>query len=92
MAWNGVHFQTPGAWEVLRLGKNYLLLENRGRPTMEVKWGKIRGRFSAARQMKRLAATSRKAIEPLQTKELPKNWRRPYHLMRPVHLPGPTTI
>lgn len=76
MAWNGVRFQTPGSWEVLRLGKMYLLLESRGRPAMEIKWGRISGRFSAARQMKRLAAASRKAAEPLQAAALPDSWRR----------------
>ena len=75
MAWNGIGFRTPESWEVLRLGKNYLLLESHGRPTMEVKWGKIRGRFSAARQLKRLAAASRKAPEPLRTMAIPQSWR-----------------
>jgi hypothetical protein len=74
-AWNGVCFQAPASWEVLRLGKNYLLLEDRGRPTMEVKWGKIRGRFSADRQLKRLAAASRKAAEPLRCGPVPEHWR-----------------
>lgn len=75
-AWNGVCFRVPASWEVLRLGKNYLLMEDRGRPTMEVKWGKIRGRFSAGRQLKRLAAASRKAVEPLRCGPVPEHWRR----------------
>jgi len=75
-AWNGVSFRVPAPWEVLRLGKNYLLLEDRGRPTMEVKWGRIRGRFSAHRQLKRLAAASRKADEPLRCGTVPQHWRQ----------------
>ncbi len=75
-AWNGVSFRVPASWEVLRLGKNYLLLEDRGRPTMETKWGRIRGRFSAHRQLKRLAAASRKADQPLRCGAVPRPWRR----------------
>jgi len=76
IAWNGISFRVPQPWEALRLGKNYLMLEDRGRPTMEVKWGAIRGRFSADRQLKRLAAASRKADQPLRGGALPRHWRR----------------
>jgi len=75
MAWNGISLRVPRAWEALRLGKSYLMLEDRGRPTMEVKWGAIRGRFSADRQLKRLAAASRRADQPLRRREVPRYWR-----------------
>ncbi|MDD2390049.1 MAG: hypothetical protein PHP23_10005 [Desulfobacterales bacterium] len=38
MDWNRIHMTVPAAWEISRIGKQYLMLEHRGLPALEIKW------------------------------------------------------
>ena len=53
--WNGIHLKVPSQWEPGEIGRNYLLFENDGVPVLELKWGKIKGRFHPGPVMRKLA-------------------------------------
>lgn len=54
VGWNGIRFSVPSAWEAGRIGERYILLEHDGLPVLELKWNKIKGKFSSEKQLKRL--------------------------------------
>ena len=56
VAWNGIRLEVPGSWAVGRIGLRYLMLADEGLPALEVKWGRVRGRFSAKAQLRRLSS------------------------------------
>ncbi|UCD89876.1 MAG: hypothetical protein JSW04_00080 [Desulfobacterales bacterium] len=60
VAWNGIRFLSPVAWEIGKIGKHYLMLEDEGEPVMEIKWRKIKGTFSPRAQLQRLMALHKK--------------------------------
>jgi len=75
VAWNGIRFETPRSWEPARVGSRYLLFEDDARPVMEVKWGKVTGRFSHAAQLKRLSTGKGRKQRPAVTpSDLPPPW------------------
>ena len=57
VAWNGIRFKAPRPWQIGRIGTRHLVLEDAGGPVMEVKWGPVKGKFSHAAHLKRLAAS-----------------------------------
>lgn len=58
--WNGVRLETPFTWQPGEIGRRYLLFEDRGRPVLELKWGKIKGRFNPDQVMRKLAPARRR--------------------------------
>lgn len=56
IAWNGIQFSHPGAWQIAALGDNHIMLEGARGPTMEIIWRRINGRFSHKTHLKRMAA------------------------------------
>ena len=73
IAWNGVGFSTPAAWEVAKIGPRYLLLEDQGEPALEIKWEKIKGRFSHRTALRRLSSLHRNTV---QESPLPDEWKQ----------------
>jgi hypothetical protein len=73
IAWNGVRFSTPAAWEVAQIGPRYLLLADQGDPAMEIKWEKVKGRFSHRAALRRLRSLHGNTV---QESPLPDAWKQ----------------
>jgi hypothetical protein len=73
IAWNGVRFLAPAVWEVAKIGPRYLLLEDEGGPALEIKWERIKGRFSHKTALKRLNALHKNKV---QESPLPDAWAK----------------
>lgn len=77
-AWNGVRCEIPDSWEVVKIGRRYLMFAEKSAPMMEIKWGQIRGKFSHHSQLRRLAMQQRKKFgKTLKEIPLPPEWRTP---------------
>lgn len=77
IAWNGVRFEVPQEWEIGGIGLRYLLLENDSRPLFEIKWARIKGRFSHRAHLKRLmSAHSRTLRRSMEEIPLAQSWRQ----------------
>ena len=77
IAWNGVRFKIPPTWEIGEIGRQYLFIETRDGPRLEVKWGLVKGRFSPRIQLKRLTASlGRKLRKNLREESLPPSWEK----------------
>ena len=75
-AWYGVRFEAPANWQVGKMGPRYLLLENDAGPALELKWGKVTGRFSQRAHLRRLAALKEKKIgRPVNECPIPPGWQ-----------------
>ena len=55
-AWNGVSFFAPVSWEVGKIGRQYLMIEDDFGPVMELKWYRIKGKIILQDQLSHLAA------------------------------------
>jgi hypothetical protein len=73
IAWNGVRFSAPAAWEVAKIGPRYLLLTDQGEPALEIKWEKIKGRFSHRTAFRRLSSLHGKTV---QESPFPDGWKQ----------------
>lgn len=73
IAWNGVRFSTPEPWEVVKIGPRYLLLADEGGPALEIKWERIKGRFSHRTALKRLNSLHRDTV---RESPLPEEWKK----------------
>lgn len=73
IAWNGVRFSTPAVWEVAKIGPRYLLFADQGEPALEIKWERIKGRFSHQTALKRLNSLYRNTV---QKSPLPGEWEK----------------
>jgi hypothetical protein len=79
-AWNGVRFDAPAAWEIARIGRRHLLLEDSEKPVLEIKWNLVKGNFSLDRQLRRLAAGHDRTLRKRLAREpLPGSWSRALH-------------
>jgi hypothetical protein len=77
VAWNGIRFMAPTRWEAGQIGRQYLLLGNDSGPVLEVKWHRIKGKFSHRAQLKRLARQGRgKKGRTIKESPLPGEWER----------------
>jgi len=75
IAWNGIYFRVPESWEVTKMGFHYLMLETQAQPAMELKWARIKGRFSHRKHLDRLASSHKKALRrTLNERALPPKW------------------
>ena len=76
LAWNGVRFQAPTSLHPGQIGKRYLLLESDDRPALELRWEKVKGRFSHKANLKRLAGErNRRGIPEFKQIDLPESWK-----------------
>ncbi len=55
IAWNGIGLEVPDHWHPAVILESYLLFEEEYRPAFEIRWQAVRGRFSAARVLRKLA-------------------------------------
>lgn len=55
LAWNGLSLTLPATWELAALGRQRLQLARDGKPVLEVRWNRIRGRFSFEAHLRKLA-------------------------------------
>lgn len=68
--------EIPESWEVVNIGRRYLVFAEESAPIMEIKWGQIRGKFSHRAQLRRLAVQQRKKFgKNLKEVPLPPEWR-----------------
>ena len=75
IAWNGIRFSAPANWEIGRIGMCYLQLESETGPAVEVKWNRIKGRFSHKRHLRRLAGLQkRKLRKSFRQAAMPASW------------------
>ena len=73
IAWNGVRFIAPADWEVAKIGRRYLVLADQGEPAMEIKWEKVKGRFSHRTAFRRLNSVHGGTV---QESALPDEWKQ----------------
>ena len=86
-AWNGVELSLPEGWQPAVLDKEYMVAEDEHGPVMELKWRRVRGRFSMDRHVKRLAkgvrgaevfasdsATNSATGSATNTSKVPEDW------------------
>ncbi len=75
VAWNGISLSIPEIWEPAKIGKNYLMFESDAVPILEIKWNRIQGRFSAERQLRRLADRHQKKLsDSVKEFPVPESW------------------
>jgi hypothetical protein len=70
LAWGGIAFSVPADWEPRRVAVNHLLLESRGAPIMEIKWG-----AGGGRPLRRLARRVRGEGGAFRERPLPADWQ-----------------
>ncbi len=78
LAWNGIRFMAPDHWQVGSIGIRYLMLEDEDGPTIEAKWGRVKGSFSHRAFLRRLGAQNRKKYgKGLKDWTPPPEWTAP---------------
>jgi hypothetical protein len=76
IAWNGIRFVVPAAWEPGRIGPRHLVIESEAGPAMEIKWGPVKGRFSRSAHLRRLSKLTRARGAALREWVLPQDWQQ----------------
>ncbi len=76
IAWNGIRFVVPAAWEPGRIGARHLVIESDAGPAMEIKWGPVKGRFSRSTHLRRLSKLTRARGAALREWVLPQDWQQ----------------
>jgi hypothetical protein len=67
----------PANWEVEKIGNRYLMIAEKSKPMLELKWGRVKGKFSHQSQLRRIADQNRKAIVKSVKKDpLPPDWKK----------------
>jgi hypothetical protein len=74
IAWNGIRFVVPAAWEPGRIGPRHLVVESDAGPAMEIKWGPVKGRFSRRAHLRRLSKLTRARGAALREWTPPQDW------------------
>ncbi|EGJ51361.1 hypothetical protein [Desulfocurvibacter africanus] len=54
LAWNGLSLTRPAGWDLAALGRQRLQLARNGKPMLDVRWNRIRGRFSFDAHLRKL--------------------------------------
>jgi len=75
IAWNGIRFVVPTAWEPGRIGPRHLVIESDAGPAMEIKWGPVKGRFSRRAHLRRLSKLTLARGAALREWVLPQDWK-----------------
>ena len=74
-AWNGIRFHTPADWDIAKIGKQYLLFEDKDRPVLEIKWNTIKGAFSHKKHLRRLSTLhGKKDAHLIGQWKIPDRW------------------
>jgi hypothetical protein len=77
IAWNRVRLKIPSSWEIARLDTHQIIFQDNALPTLELKWQRIKGKFSHRTHLKRLAALHKKALnQPVENWPLPSAWQK----------------
>ena len=76
IAWNGIRFVVPAAWEPGRIGPRHLVIESESGPAMEIKWGPVKGRFSRRAHLRRLSKLTRARGATLREWAPPQDWKQ----------------
>jgi hypothetical protein len=75
-AWNGLTLRHPAAWEVTRLERDQIQWSDGMRAALEVRWARLRGRYSAERVFKRFVRRARrKGLPRLEPWSVPQSWQ-----------------
>jgi hypothetical protein len=76
IAWNGVRCEIPDYWDVAEIGPRYLMFADKSEPVLEIKWDRIKGRFSHRSQLRRLAVQHKKKFgKTVKKVTLPSEWK-----------------
>ncbi|MCU0559301.1 MAG: hypothetical protein MUD16_03830 [Desulfobacterales bacterium] len=75
LAWNGVCVAIPPGWEPGRIGPRHLIVESEAGPAMEIKWGRVRGRFLHRTHLKRLRKLTGARGANARECRLPAEWK-----------------
>ena len=73
IAWNEIRFSSPAVWEAAKIGPRYLLLAEQGEPALEIKWERIKGRFSHRSAFRRLSSLHGNTVQECP---LPDDWKQ----------------
>lgn len=73
IAWNGVRFSVPAAWEVTQIGPKYLVIGAQEEPAMEIKWERGKGSFSHRTALRRLRTHHGDTV---RENMLPEGWKQ----------------
>ena len=76
IAWNGIRFVVPTAWEPGRIGPRHLVIESEAGPAMEIKWGPVKGRFSRRAHLRRFSKLTLARGAALREWAPPKDWKQ----------------
>ena len=76
IAWNGIRFVVPAAWEPGRIGPRHLVIESEAGPAMEIKWGPVKGRFSRRSHLRRLSKLTLARGAALREWSPPQDWKQ----------------
>lgn len=76
IGWNGICLSVPSTWEAGRVGERYILFEHESFPILELKWNKIKGKFSAEKHLKQLKSDYQKQqfVQEISTWLVPRSW------------------
>jgi len=76
IAWNGVRCEIPDYWDVAEIGPRYLMFADKSEPVLEIKWERIKGRFSHRSQLRRLTVQHKKKFgKTVKEVPLPSEWK-----------------
>jgi hypothetical protein len=76
IGWNGIRCEISNYWEIAEIGPRYLMFADKSEPVMEVKWDRVRGRFSHRSHLRRLAVQHRKKFGNIvKESALPSEWK-----------------
>ena len=76
IAWNGIRFVVPAAWEPGRIGPRHLVIESEAGPAMEIKWGPVKGQFSRRAHLRRLSKLTLARGAALREWTPPEDWKQ----------------
>lgn len=82
VGWNGIRISVPVVWETDRLGERYILMECEGFPVLEIKWNKVKGKFSPHKHLKRIKS----AYHNLQSGQEIHSWTVPQSWFKALSL------
>lgn len=71
IAWDGVTFQLPAAWQATAIRNSYLFFEQDGQPVFEMKWEQTHGRFSPERILRKLHNALQKSDTVVSAWDIP---------------------
>ena len=62
VSWDGISFMIPEHWEVQRLGKDYIFIDDQEDPQLEIKWNRVNSRADLVTYFKRFVKKSEKLL------------------------------